>query len=114
MGFEKVRISERNQYLLFLTGHCYSILSILPEKETDSHAAWAIPFSGERVSLDQSGTNVIGKKELDSEDAVQDDVVKDESEKLDDDNNIYESINTSSIEIAPKRGVHDSQILHIG
>jgi AraC family transcriptional regulator len=27
---------------------------------------------------------------------------------------VYESINTSSIEIAPKRGVHDSQILHIG
>jgi len=24
-------------------GHCYSILSILPEKETDSHAAWAVP-----------------------------------------------------------------------
>lgn len=39
-------------------GHCYSILSILPEKETDSHAAWAIPLSGERVSLDQSGTGV--------------------------------------------------------
>jgi len=36
-------------------GHCYSILSILPEKETDSHAAWAIPLSGERVPLNQSG-----------------------------------------------------------
>ena len=31
-------------------GHCYSLLSILPEKETDSHAAWAVPLSGERVS----------------------------------------------------------------
>ncbi len=39
-------------------GHCYSVLSILPEKETDSHAAWAIALSGERVSLDQSGTDV--------------------------------------------------------
>jgi hypothetical protein len=43
-------------------GHCYSILSILPEKETDSHAAWAIPLSGERVSLDQSGTDVASQQ----------------------------------------------------
>ena len=43
-------------------GHCYSILSILPEKETDSHAAWAIPLSGERVSLDQSGTDVASEQ----------------------------------------------------
>ncbi|MCC5611884.1 transposase [Nostoc sp. CHAB 5834] len=43
-------------------GHCYSILSILPEKETDSHAAWAVPLSGERVSLDQSGTDVASQQ----------------------------------------------------
>ncbi|BDI15155.1 hypothetical protein ANSO36C_09570 [Nostoc cf. commune SO-36] len=43
-------------------GHCYSILSILPEKETDSHAAWAIPLSGERVSLEQSGTDVASQQ----------------------------------------------------
>ena len=43
-------------------GHCYSILSILPEKETDSHAAWAIPLSGERVSLDQSGVDVASQQ----------------------------------------------------
>ncbi|MBG1260876.1 NF041680 family putative transposase [Nostoc commune] len=43
-------------------GHCYSILSILPEKETDSHVAWAIPFSGERVSLDQSGVDVASEQ----------------------------------------------------
>ncbi len=43
-------------------GHCYSVLSILPEKETDSHAAWAIPLSGERVPLDQSGTDVASEQ----------------------------------------------------
>jgi hypothetical protein len=36
-------------------GHSYSLLSILPEKKTDSNAAWAIPLSGERVSLNKSG-----------------------------------------------------------
>lgn len=36
----------------------------------------------------KSSNNVIGKHELDSEDAAQDDVVKDETDKLDDDNNI--------------------------
>ena len=39
-------------------GHRYSILSILPEKEIDSHAAWAVPLSGERVSLEKTGTDV--------------------------------------------------------
>jgi len=43
-------------------GHCYSILSILPDKETDSHAAWAIPLSGERVPLNQSGTDVASEQ----------------------------------------------------
>jgi hypothetical protein len=43
-------------------GHSYSILSILPEKRTDSHAAWAVPLSGERVSLDQSGTDVASQQ----------------------------------------------------
>jgi hypothetical protein len=43
-------------------GHCYSILSILPEKGTDSHAAWAVPLSGERVSLEQSGTDVASQQ----------------------------------------------------
>jgi hypothetical protein len=43
-------------------GHCYSVLSILQEKKTDSHAAWAIPLSGERVSLDQSGTGVASEQ----------------------------------------------------
>jgi ParB family chromosome partitioning protein len=36
----------------------------------------------------KSSNNVIGKHEFDSEDAAQDDVVKDETDKLDDDNNI--------------------------
>ena len=43
-------------------GHCYSVLSILPEKETDSHAAWAVPLSGERVRLHQSGTDVASEQ----------------------------------------------------
>lgn len=43
-------------------GHYYSVLSILPEKETDSHAAWTVPLSGERVSLDQSGTDVASQQ----------------------------------------------------
>jgi DDE superfamily endonuclease len=43
-------------------GHCYSLLSVLPEKETDGHAAWAVPLSGERVSLTQSGTDVASEQ----------------------------------------------------
>ncbi len=43
-------------------GHRYSILSILPEKEIDSRAAWAIPLSGERVSLDKTGTDVASEQ----------------------------------------------------
>jgi hypothetical protein len=43
-------------------GHSYSIVSILPEKETDSHAAWAVPLSGERVPLAQSGTDVASEQ----------------------------------------------------
>ena len=39
-------------------GHSYSILSILPEKETGNAAAWSIPISGERISLDKSGVDV--------------------------------------------------------
>ena len=39
-------------------GHSYSILSILPEKETNNAAPWSIPISGERVSLDKSGVEV--------------------------------------------------------
>jgi len=39
-------------------GHSYSILSILPEKETAFSAPWSIPISGERVSLDKSGVDV--------------------------------------------------------
>jgi hypothetical protein len=39
-------------------GHCYSILSILPEKETVNAAPWSIPISGERVSLDKTGVDV--------------------------------------------------------
>jgi hypothetical protein len=43
-------------------GHCYSILSILPEKETGNAAPWSIPISGERVSLDKSGVEVGGEQ----------------------------------------------------
>lgn len=43
-------------------GHSYSLLSILPEKETDKNAAWAIPLSGERVSLDTNGVDVASKQ----------------------------------------------------
>jgi DDE superfamily endonuclease len=43
-------------------GHCYSLLSVLPEKETDGHAAWAVPRSVERVSLTQSGTDVASEQ----------------------------------------------------
>ena len=39
-------------------GHSYSILSILPEKETANAAPWSIPISGERVSLDKTGVDV--------------------------------------------------------
>ncbi|MBG1259144.1 ParB/RepB/Spo0J family partition protein [Nostoc commune] len=42
----------------------------------------------ERKESVKSSNNVIGNQESASEDAAQDDVVKDESEKLDDDNNI--------------------------
>jgi len=43
-------------------GHSYSLLSILPEKETDGNAAWAVPLSGERVSLDKSGVDVASEQ----------------------------------------------------
>lgn len=43
-------------------GHSYSLLSILPEKETERNAAWAIPLSGERVSLDKSGVDVASEQ----------------------------------------------------
>jgi len=43
-------------------GHSYSLLSILPEKETDGNATWAIPLSGERVSLNQSGVDVASEQ----------------------------------------------------
>ena len=43
-------------------GHCYSVFSILPEKETDSHAPMAIPLSGERVPLDQSGVDLASEQ----------------------------------------------------
>lgn len=46
-------------------GHFYSVLSILPEKETDRNATWAIPLSGERVSLDKSGVEV-GSEQISS------------------------------------------------
>ncbi|HCF27685.1 MAG TPA: hypothetical protein DEV81_10925, partial [Cyanobacteria bacterium UBA11049] len=39
-------------------GHYYSILSVLPEKETAFAAPWSIPLSGERVSVAQSGVDV--------------------------------------------------------
>jgi len=43
-------------------GHRYSILSILPEKEIDSHAAWAVPLSAQRVSLEKSGTDIASEQ----------------------------------------------------
>ncbi len=43
-------------------GHSYSLLSILPEKETERNAAWAIPLSGERVSLDKSAVDVASEQ----------------------------------------------------
>ena len=43
-------------------GHSYSLLSILPEKEADSHAPWAVPLSGERVSLNTNGVDVASKQ----------------------------------------------------
>lgn len=43
-------------------GHCYSILSIEPSKETGNAAPWSIPISGERVSLDKSGVEVGGEQ----------------------------------------------------
>ncbi len=46
-------------------GHSYSILSILPEKETGNAAPWSIPISGERVSLDKSGVDV-GNEQISS------------------------------------------------
>jgi hypothetical protein len=44
-------------------GHYYSILSILPEKESGSTTPWSIPISGERVCLDKSGVEV-GSKQI--------------------------------------------------
>ena len=38
-------------------GNSYSIVSILPEKDTSENAAWSIPLSGERVTPDKSGTS---------------------------------------------------------
>ena len=46
-------------------GHSYSILSILPEKETAFAAPWSIPISGERVSLDKTGVDV-GSEQISS------------------------------------------------
>jgi DDE superfamily endonuclease len=43
-------------------GHYYSILSVLPEKETDNATAWSIPISGERVSLSKSGVEVASEQ----------------------------------------------------
>ncbi|MEM1395408.1 MAG: transposase [Cyanobacteria bacterium P01_H01_bin.150] len=43
-------------------GHSYSLLSILPEKETDNNAAWAIPLSGKRVSLDTNGVDIASEQ----------------------------------------------------
>lgn len=43
-------------------GHSYSLLSILPEKDTDNHGAWAVPLSGERVSLNTNGVDVASKQ----------------------------------------------------
>ena len=42
-------------------GHSYSLLSILPEKET-AKAAWAIPLSGKRVSLDTNGVDIASEQ----------------------------------------------------
>nr|WP_278560526.1 transposase [Fischerella thermalis] len=46
-------------------GHSYSILSILPEKETAFAAPWSIPISGERVSIDKTGVDV-GNEQISS------------------------------------------------
>lgn len=43
-------------------GHSYSLLSILPEKETCDNAAWAIPLSGERVSLNTNGVDIASEQ----------------------------------------------------
>ncbi|MDR9896883.1 transposase [Aetokthonos hydrillicola Thurmond2011] len=43
-------------------GHRYSVLSILPEKEIDCRAAWAVPLSAQRVSLEKSGTDVASEQ----------------------------------------------------
>jgi hypothetical protein len=43
-------------------GHSYSLLSILPEKEASGHAAWAVPLSGERVSLDKNGVDIASEQ----------------------------------------------------
>ena len=43
-------------------GHSYSLLSILPEKEIGDNAAWAIPLSGRRVSLDTNGVDVASEQ----------------------------------------------------
>lgn len=46
-------------------GHSYSIVSILPEKDVCFDAPWSLPFSGERVPIDKSGTDV-GSKQIKS------------------------------------------------
>lgn len=43
-------------------GHSYSLLSILPEKVTENDGAWAVPLSGERVSLKTNGVDIASKQ----------------------------------------------------
>ena len=43
-------------------GHSYSLLSILPEKVTDNDGTWAVPLSGERVSLKTNGVDIASKQ----------------------------------------------------
>ncbi|NJM69825.1 MAG: transposase [Scytonema sp. RU_4_4] len=39
-------------------GHSYSIVSLLPEKDSKQTATWSIPLSGERVPISSNGVNV--------------------------------------------------------
>jgi len=39
-------------------GHTYSILSVLPEKETGNAPPWTIPISAQRVPVEKTGVSV--------------------------------------------------------
>jgi len=46
-------------------GHTYSILSVLPEKETVNAAPWTVPISAQRVPIEKTGVN-LGSEQIEA------------------------------------------------